>query len=154
MPSMNTLVITIGILGLLVIVLLILSIVTMLRLKKLTRGQSAASLETVIKENNKLVKEIKNTLKNQETQIVDIKQDAMKNIQNVGVIRFNPFKETGGSQSFVVALTDKKNNGVVISSLYARERVNIFAKPIINGGSTYTLTDEEQQALRESNNDN
>jgi len=150
MPNMNTLTITIGILALLVVVLAILVGVTMSRIKKLTRGQSGVSLESVIKENNTLVKEVKDKLKNQELQIVGIKKDAMQNIQNVGVIRFNPFKETGGSQSFAVALTDKKNNGVVISSLYARERVNIFAKPISNGESEYTLSDEEKEAINQS----
>ncbi|MFT6361378.1 MAG: hypothetical protein ACJAV6_000639 [Candidatus Paceibacteria bacterium] len=150
MPIMNTLVITTAILGLLVVVLLVLTTVTMMRLKRLTRGNTAGSLESVIRENNHLVKEVKDKLKNQEIQILDIKKAAMDAIHNVGVVRFNPFKETGGSQSFAVALTDKRNNGVVISSLYARERVNIFAKPIINGTSTYTLSGEELQALKES----
>ncbi len=117
------------------------------RLSRLIQGKNAKNLEDIISENNILAKEIKDKLKNQEIQIVNIKKDAMQNIQNIGVVRFNPFKETGGSQSFAIALTDKKKNGVVISSLYARERINVFAKPITNGNSEYTLTEEEQKAI-------
>lgn len=120
------------------------------RLTRLTQGKKVENLEEIISENNDLAKEIKDKLKNQELQIVAIKKDAMQNIQNIGVVRFNPFKETGGSQSFAIALTDKKKNGVVISSLYARERINVFAKPIIHGESTYTLTDEEKEAINQS----
>ena len=149
MPSMNTLTITIGILGLLVVVLGMFLGMTMYRIKQLTRGQSG-SLESIIKENNRLVKDALATLQKQHLEITQIQEDAMNAIHNIGVVRFNPFKETGGNQSFAVALTDKKNNGVIISSLYARERINVFAKPIENGQSSYTLTDEEKAALAQS----
>ena len=149
MPSMNTLTITIGILGLLVVVLGMFLGMTMYRIKQLTRGQSG-SLESIIKENNRLVKDALTTLEKQRLEITQIQEDAMNAIHNIGVVRFNPFKETGGNQSFAVALTDKKNNGVIISSLYARERINVFAKPIENGQSGYTLTDEEKAALAQS----
>lgn len=147
---MNVLALLIGILGLITITLLIIVMKLYKKIANLTKGKDATSLEGVISENNRLALEIKSKLKNQELQIVEIKKDSMKNVQNVGVIRFNPFKETGGSQSFAIALTDKKKNGVVISSLYARERINVFAKPLVNGESTYTLTDEEKSAIAQS----
>ena len=150
MPIMNTLVIIIGLLALVVVVLVILVVLIMKRLKNLTRGKSGKDLESVIKENNRLIIQAHTMIKTQEDQIKEIKRDAMNTIQNIGVIRFNPFKETGGSQSFAVALTDKNTNGVVISSLDARERVNVFAKPIRHGSSEYTLTEEEKQAIAQS----
>lgn len=152
MLFMNAITLILGIVGLVSIVALILVIILYKKLSRLTKGKNAMSLEKIISENNKLALEIKDKLKNQEIQIIDIKKDAMNNIQNIGVVRFNPFKETGGSQSFAVAMTDKKNNGVIISSLYTRDRVNVFAKPIIEGISEYKLTEEEQAAIKQSTN--
>ena len=70
--------------------------------------------------------------------------------QKVGVIRFNPFKEVGGDQSFTVALLDAKNNGFVITGLYTREGNRIFAKPIENGQSKYSLSGEEKEAIKKA----
>lgn len=152
MLFMNAITLILGIVGLVSIVALILVIILYKKVSLLTKGKNAMSLEKIISENNKLALEIKDKLKNQEIQIIDIKKDAMNNIQNIGVVRFNPFKETGGSQSFAVAMTDKKNNGVIISSLYTRDRVNVFAKPIKEGVSEYKLTEEEQAAIKQSTN--
>jgi hypothetical protein len=81
-----------------------------------------------------------------------MQKDAVHNIQNIGVVRFNPFKETGGGQSFAIAMTDKEENGVIISSFYTRDRVNVFAKPLTQGLSEYTLTKEEQAAIKKTRN--
>jgi len=70
--------------------------------------------------------------------------------QRVGVIRFNPFKEVGGDQSFSIALLDAKNNGFIITGLYTREGNRIFAKPIGNGQSKYLLSGEEKEALKKA----
>jgi len=70
--------------------------------------------------------------------------------QKVGVIRFNPFQEVGGDQSFSVVLLDAKNNGFVITGLYTREGNRIFAKPIENGQSKYLLSGEEKEALKKA----
>lgn len=152
MLSMNAVTLILGIVGIISLVALTLVIILYKKLSRLTKGKNAKSLEKIISENNALALEIKDKLKNQEVQIIDIKKDAMNNIQNIGVVRFNPFKETGGSQSFAIAMTDKKNNGVIISSLYTRDRVNVFAKPITGGISEYKLTEEEQAAIKKSRN--
>ena len=71
-----------------------------------------------------------------------------RSIQKVGVVRFNPFKETGGNQSFSIALLDSKDNGLVISSLFTRQGTRIYAKPVKNGKSTYQLSKEELEAIK------
>ena len=71
-------------------------------------------------------------------------------IQKVGFLRFNPFEDTGGDQSFAVALLDREENGVVISSLYTREGVRVYAKEIRNGASKHQLSDEERSVLEEA----
>jgi len=71
-----------------------------------------------------------------------------RSIQRVGVVRFNPFPDTGGDQSFAIALLDKIGNGLVISSLHSRADTRVFAKQIANGRSRYPLSDEEQDAIK------
>jgi Protein of unknown function (DUF4446) len=73
-----------------------------------------------------------------------------QSIQKVGVIRFNPFSDTGGDQSFAVALLDAAGNGVVLSSLHGRADTRIFAKSVQAGRSKHALSDEEQDAIRKA----
>ena len=68
-------------------------------------------------------------------------------VQRVGVIRFNPFNDTGSDQSFAVALLDAQGSGVVLSSLFSRASTRIFAKAVSEGESAYPLTDEEREAI-------
>ncbi len=69
-------------------------------------------------------------------------------IRNLGVVRFNPFPDTGGDQSFAIALLDSEGSGIVLSSLHARTDTRVFAKPVQAGRSRYPLSDEEQDAIR------
>lgn len=73
-----------------------------------------------------------------------------RTIQKVGVIRYNPFSDTGGDQSFAIALLDSLGNGVVVSSLHSRTDTRVFAKPVQGGRSKYQLSDEEQEAIRKA----
>ena len=71
-----------------------------------------------------------------------------KSIHKSSVLRFNPFKEVGGNQSFCVALLDGKNSGAVISSLHTREGTRVYAKPIVAGlADGFPLTEEEKTAI-------
>ncbi|MGK2849068.1 MAG: DUF4446 family protein [Minisyncoccota bacterium] len=75
----------------------------------------------------------------------------MKSIHKTSLLRFNPFKDVGGNQSFCVALLDGKNSGVVISSLHTREGTRVYAKPVIAGkAGNFPLTDEEQATIVEA----
>lgn len=136
-----------GALALIVIILIIWIALIHKKIKQLTAGANGTSLENIISENNRSIRQQKEVLNQHRNQIESLEDGILSTFQNIGVIRFNPFKDTGGNQSFAIALLNKKNDGVIISSLYTRERVNVFAKPIINGASEFKLTDEEQQAL-------
>ncbi|PIZ89905.1 MAG: hypothetical protein COX88_01150 [Candidatus Nealsonbacteria bacterium CG_4_10_14_0_2_um_filter_35_20] len=70
--------------------------------------------------------------------------------QKLGIVRFNPFKEMGGDQSFSLALLDKEDNGLLITSLYTREGNRVFAKPLVKGISKYQLSEEEKEAIRKA----
>lgn len=84
-------------------------------------------------------------------QYAKLEQDGKLHIQKVGLLRFNPFKDTGGDQSFILALLDAHDTGVVISSLHTRTGTRWYAKAVDNGkGLEYELSDEEQKALKEA----
>jgi len=73
-----------------------------------------------------------------------------RTIQKVGIVRYNPFADSGGDQSFAIALLDSLGNGVVISSLHSRAETRVFAKPVQAGRSRYPLSDEEQDAIKKA----
>jgi len=75
---------------------------------------------------------------------------SQRSIQKVGVVRFNPFADTGGDQSFAIALLDAEGNGVVLSSLHGRADTRIFAKQVQAGRSKHALSEEEQDAIRKA----
>ena len=71
-------------------------------------------------------------------------------ITRVGVVRFRAFDDMGSDLSYAVALLDAENNGVILSSIFGREDSRSYVKPIQAGQSSYTLTEEEQQALHQA----
>ena len=73
-------------------------------------------------------------------------------IQKIGLVRYNAFKDTGSDLSFALAMLDSKNNGIVLNGIYSREMSNIYAKPVENGNSKYTLSEEEKQAIEKAVN--
>jgi hypothetical protein len=73
-----------------------------------------------------------------------------RTIQKVAVIRYNPFSDTGGDQSFAIAMLDSLGNGVVVSSLHSRTDTRVFAKPVQSGRSRFQLSDEEQDAIKKA----
>jgi hypothetical protein len=84
------------------------------------------------------------TLAGQVNQLLEITPRAL---QRVGIVRFNPFSDTGSDQSFAIALLDGQGDGLILSGLYSRGGVRIYAKPVAGGRSEYTLSDEEEQAI-------
>jgi hypothetical protein len=80
----------------------------------------------------------------------ELEASTQRSIQKVGVIRYNPFADAGGDQSFAIALLDAEGTGVVVSSLHSRTETRVFAKPVRAGRSTYALSDEEQQAVKKA----
>lgn len=79
-----------------------------------------------------------------------IQREGLLHVQKIGLVRFNPFKDTGGDQSFVLSLVDGNDTGVIISGLFARTGTRWYAKRIIKGKSLeHDLSEEEKRALKE-----
>lgn len=70
--------------------------------------------------------------------------------QKISIVRFNPFGDTGGDQSFVLAVLDNHHSGYVLTSIHGREGTRVYIKPIDFGKSKYTLSREEQQAIAQA----
>ena len=77
----------------------------------------------------------------------DLKENHQFTIQKIGLVRFNPFSEIGGDQSFSIALLDGNDDGLVITSFYTREGNRVYGKPIKQGNSQYALSKEENKAI-------
>lgn len=69
-------------------------------------------------------------------------------LQHIGMVRFNPFEDTGSDQSFAIALLDDRHHGLVISSLHGRTTTRVFAKPVEDASSKHALSEEESKAIQ------
>ena len=87
---------------------------------------------------------------NMEEYLVSVERRLKKSVQAVHTVRFNPFKASGGggNQSFATAFINESGDGVVISSLYSRDNVSIFGKPVKSHASEYELSGEEKEAIK------
>jgi len=120
------------------------------RLKKFFLGKKAQNLEETIFFLENEIKQLKKAQESQQVILEQINKKLKKSIRGLETIRFNPFPDQGSNQSFAIGLLNEEKDGVVISSLYSRERMSVFAKPIKNGKSDYELTQEEKEALQKA----
>jgi len=119
------------------------------RIKRLMSGKNGRSLESAIFGIKEGVTRLDNLHYEMRQYVENIEGRVKKSVRRAETVRFNPFKGTGngGNQSFATALLDEDGNGVILSSLYSRERVSVFAKPIENYSSEYELSSEEKEAI-------
>ena len=79
-----------------------------------------------------------------------IERDLQGSFGRVGLVRFNPFEDTGGNQSFALALLDGRADGFIVSSLHARAGTRLYAKAVAAGTSETALSEEESEALKQA----
>jgi len=80
-------------------------------------------------------------------EIAGIRELDRYHIQKVGMVRFNPFRETGGDYSFSIALLDANNTGLILTGIHTRERTRIYTKAVKLGEGEFELSDDEKKAL-------
>lgn len=118
---------------------------------RLSRGVNSKTLRTILDDLLKDVDLAKKDIEYLKRYSVQLEKEGLLHIQKVGLIRFNPFKDTGGDQSFIVSLIDGKDTGVIISGLYSRSGTRWYAKQVVEGKAVgHELSEEEKQALREA----
>ena len=118
------------------------------RLDALTRGADGRSLEAVLDAHLDKVFSVAREVDDLAARSAMLEANGRRAVQRLGLVRFNPFEETGGNQSFALALTDANGDGFVISSLHARAGTRLYAKSVVAGRSDAALSAEEEQALR------
>jgi len=118
--------------------------------KRLVKGVSEGNLEKVL--DRVLETETKNSkeISSIWEKVAGLEKDGSFHIQKVGTIRYNPYNETGGDQSFSLALLDAHQSGFVITALHARDRTRVYVKQIKSGKSSLDLSKEEDKAIKEA----
>lgn len=118
------------------------------KLRTLFGGSKEKSMEELVWEYGRRLESLEGQSADLKTASNALAQNLSYSVQKVGMLRFNPFSDSGGDQSFAIALLDGNDDGIVISGLYAQGRPLVYAKPIEKGISRYTLSAEEQEALK------
>jgi hypothetical protein len=95
-------------------------------------------------------KDLESEIKKAFLRIKNLEDISKISVQKTAIVRFNPFNEMGGNQSFVIAILDAKNNGFVISSLFVKDGSRVYAKAIKNGESDHLLSNEEKKAIEKA----
>ena len=120
------------------------------RLRRVLPDGQAVTLDEVLERQLERVETLAQRLDALNKLHHELEELTNRTLQKVGVIRYNPFADSGGDQSFAIALLDSLGNGVVISSLHSRTDTRVFAKPVQAGRSRYPLSDEEQEAIKKA----
>ena len=120
------------------------------RLRGITRGEEGGSLEDVLGAHLEKVYGLSREVERLVARTNALETAGLRAFQRVGIVRYNPFEETGGNQSFALALLDGEGNGWVLSSLHARAGTRVYAKAIRGGRSDAALSEEETAAIRQA----
>jgi hypothetical protein len=118
------------------------------RLEALTRGEDGRDLAGVLDAHLARVLAVARRQDELDAHAVVLETQAGRSVQGVGFVRFNTFEDTGGNQSFTLALLDPAGNGVVLNSLHARNQTRLYAKAVREGAAEGAVSDEEAEAIR------
>ncbi len=118
------------------------------RLQRLTAGATGASLERVLMDHLARVEEVDTRQRQVEQRVSALEGQIPLCVQRVGLVRYDAFEDVGGQQSFSLAMLDAQQNGIVLTSVYSRTDVRVYAKAIRQGAPSHPLSEEEMEALR------
>lgn len=136
------------------VVLILYFYITNRRINTLLEKGKIKDFRDMILSQNEKNKDLEKKINEAFLKIKELEDISKITIQKTGVVRFNPFNEMGGNQSFVIALLNAKNNGFVISSLFVKEGNRVYAKFIKNGKSDHLLSKEEIEAIEKAKKSN
>lgn len=152
----DNLILVVGVLAALVLVLLVVVIVQGIRLGRAVRAyrdlvrdaDGGRSLHDLLSGYAAAMERATERMDQIESAHGVIEGRTRRSLQHIGLVRFNPFEDTGSDQSFAIAMLDDQRDGVVLSSLHGRANTRVFAKPVTGGASQHHLSEEESQAIR------
>jgi hypothetical protein len=117
------------------------------RLDALTQGADGESLEGVLDTHLETVMRVSRDLDEVQVRTAVLEGNSRLHFSRLGLVRFNPFDDTGGNQSFALAMLDSNNDGYVITSLHSRAGTRLYAKAVFGGEAESTLGEEEAKAV-------
>lgn len=120
------------------------------RLDRITRGADGRSLEAVLEAHLDKVFAVSNELDELSARAAVLEANARRAFSRVGLVRYNPFEDTGGNQSFALALLDANADGFVVTSLHSRNGTRMYAKALTGGRAEAALSAEETEAVRQA----
>jgi len=121
-----------------------------IRMKRLFKGTHINNLEKSLLETEKQLREFQAFREQAQAQFDLIINKVADGARRIGVVRFSPFGQKGGNQSFSIAFVNEKGNGAVVSSLHIRDHVSLFAKEVKENKSEHELSKEEQHAIKKA----
>ena len=117
----------------------------------LTRGIARPGLKEILELILDTQRGLKKNVNELTVKIGNITEAGELHVQRIGIVRFNPFDDTGGAQSFAMAILDGRDNGIVVTSLYARNSNRWYVKEVAAGqGKEIALSKEEQTAIKKA----
>lgn len=141
----------------LIVVLFIFVIILSFKLSSLRKrytlmmnGTSSDNMEQLLIEMQEAINGQKAESAMTSAQVDLIRQSLTKMKSKVAIHRYNAFNDGGSNLSFTIAILDDFQDGVVLTGIHSREQMYLYAKPIQNGQSTYTLSPEEKEAINQS----
>jgi hypothetical protein len=120
------------------------------RLELLTRGSDDGNLEAVLGQHIERVRKVVRDVDDLGARTNALEQEIRRSLGRVGLVRYNPFEDTGGNQSFALAIVDAAGDGFVVSSLHARQGTRVYAKSVAKGSAEVALSEEETAALQQA----
>ena len=145
--------------GLAVLVVLLLVVVLMQvrrtrrlarRLDQLTLGTDGKDFAAVLDAHLDKVFSVSREVDELTVRTAMVETNLRRSFQRIGMVRYNPFEDTGGNQSFALALLDGNGDGVIVNSLHSRTGTRVYAKGVTGGRSDAALSDEESRAVQDA----
>jgi hypothetical protein len=118
------------------------------RLDGITRSAEGWSLEAILEGHLDRVLAVDREVDQLAARTALLEAAGKRAFQRAALVRFNPFEETGGNQSFALALLDAEGDGFIINSLHARSGTRVYARTLTGGRAEGQLSSEEAEALR------
>ncbi|CAN5424108.1 hypothetical protein BH11ARM1_BH11ARM1_14710 [soil metagenome] len=113
-------------------------------------GSSGENLEEILERHLHERAQLQREVKILAARSTELENQLRTSKRHLGMVRYDAFVEVGGNQSFAMALFDDEGNGAILNGVVGRADARIYCKPLVNGRSERTLSQEEQRAIKEA----
>jgi hypothetical protein len=112
------------------------------------RGTTGERLEPLLNDHLRSKERLERAYSDLSSRLASMESWSRGAVCGVGLVRYDAFGDSGGMQSFVLALQSEEGDGVVLTSIVGRDQIRLYGKEVIGGRCRVELTGEEQEALK------